>query len=431
MDESGTSTLFEMTGIVVCLFLSAFFSGSETTLTSISTTRANLLMDDNPARWGILKVWLKSKKRILAALLIGNNLVNILCSILAYRLAFKLAPHFAEAISVFGLTLVVLIFAEITPKSLAIHHAERLAVPVVRIVWLLDKLLFPLSWPLSRLPHLLSGGTSLDGDDEPVPTEDEIRYHIRRGIDQEVFDDRNQVELLEASIEFGMTIVKEIMIPRTEMVALEHEETLEHALDLVEASGHSRLPVYKQTPDNIIGILYAKDLLSVLKNKDYPKDNLVKNVVRRDIFYAPETQKISTLLTDMRRRSSHLAIVVDEYGGTSGIITLEDIIEELVGEIHDEHDADDPEIRLLEANRWEVKAHMTIPDFESETGISLPDNGEYETVGGVIINAFGRIPRRGKSIRIGQMNITVIDADARHVKRVEIRLEPESLSVEK
>lgn len=420
--NDGTSTVYECVGIAVCLFLSAFFSGSETTLTSISTTRAKLLMEDNPARYGILKVWLNAKKRILAALLIGNNLVNILCSILAYRVAFKLAPHWAEAISVFGLTLVVLIFAEITPKSLAIHHAERLAVPVTRIVWLLDKLLFIFSWPLARLPQLLSGNTALDGDDEPVPTEDEIRYHIRRGLAQEVFDDKHQVELLEASIEFGMTIVKEIMIPRTEMVALEQGASLENALERVVESGHSRLPVYAQTPDNIIGILYAKDLLSVLRNREYPKENTVKNITRMDTFYAPETQKISTLLTDMRRRSSHLAIVVDEFGGTSGIITLEDIIEELVGEINDEHDVGEPEIREVEPNRWEVNAHVTIPNFEDVTGVALPDNGEYETVGGVIVNAFGRIPKRGKSIRIGQMNVTVIDADARHVKRVDIRM---------
>lgn len=416
--------LFEFVGIAICLVFSAFFSGSETTLTSISTTRANLLMAENPARFAVLKIWLSSKKRILAALLIGNNLVNILCSILAYRIAFKLAPHWAEAISVFGLTLVVLIFAEITPKSLAIHHAEKLAVPVIRIVWLLDKLLFPLAWPLSRLPLLLSKGTPLH-DDEPVPTEDEIKYHIRRGLDQEVFDDKNQVELLEATIDFGMTIVKEVMIPRTEMVALEQGATLEDALEKVVASGHSRLPVYDQTPDHIVGVLYAKDLLQILKNKDYPTENRVRNITRKDIFYAPQTQKISTLLTDMRRRSSHLAIVVDEFGGTSGIITLEDIIEELVGEIHDEHDVEETEIRQVDDNRWEVNAHVTIPDFEGETGISLPDNGEYETVGGVIVNAFGRIPRRGKSIRVGQTNITVIDADARHVKRVEIRVEPE------
>ncbi|MBN2526412.1 MAG: HlyC/CorC family transporter [Deltaproteobacteria bacterium] len=423
-DGTSTSMLFEFVGIAICLVFSAFFSGSETTLTSISTTRANLLMAENPARFAVLKIWLSSKKRILAALLIGNNLVNILCSILAYRIAFKLAPHWAEAISVFGLTLVVLIFAEITPKSLAIHHAEKLAVPVIRIVWLLDKLLFPLAWPLSRLPLLLSKGTPLH-DDEPVPTEDEIKYHIRRGLDQEVFDDKNQVELLEATIDFGMTIVKEVMIPRTEMVALEQGATLEDALEKVVASGHSRLPVYDQTPDHIVGVLYAKDLLQILKNKDYPTENRVRNITRKDIFYAPQTQKISTLLTDMRRRSSHLAIVVDEFGGTSGIITLEDIIEELVGEIHDEHDVEETEIRQVDDNRWEVNAHVTIPDFEGETGISLPDNGEYETVGGVIVNAFGRIPRRGKSIRVGQTNITVIDADARHVKRVEIRVEPE------
>lgn len=427
--DDGASTLYELIGIAVCLLMSAFFSGSETTLTSISTTRANLLMEEHPARFGILKVWLKSKKRILAALLIGNNLVNILCSILAYRVAFKISPHWAEAISVFGLTLIVLIFAEITPKSLAIHHAEKLAVPVIRIVWLLDKLLFVLSWPLSRFPLLFSRGTPLHDDDEPVPTEDEIKYHIRRGLDREVFDDKNQVELLEASIDFAETIVKEVMIPRTEMVALEQDDPLESALELVVESGHSRLPVYDSTPDNIVGVLYAKDLLQILKNREYPKDNQVKNVTRMDTFFAPETQKISTLLTDMRRRSSHLAVVVDEFGGTSGIITLEDIIEELVGEIHDEHDTEESEIRQVEPNRWEVNARVTIPDFEHQTGISLPDNGEYETVGGVIVNAFGRIPKRGKSIRIGQIDVTVIDADVRHVKRVEIRNSPNSSSL--
>lgn len=421
--EDGASTLFEAIGICVCLVFSAFFSGSETALTSISTTRAKLLLAESPTKWAILKVWLKFKKRILAALLIGNNLVNIFCSILAYRLAFKLSPNWAEAISVFGLTLLVLIFAEITPKSLAIHHAEKLAVPVMRIVWFLDKLLFPLSFPLSRFPLLLSRG-ELAEDDEPVPTEDEIKYHIQRGLDQEVFDDSNQGELLQASIDFSTTMVKEIMIPRTEMVALEQDATLEIALQNIMESGHSRLPVYAQTPDSIVGILYAKDLLSCFKNKDYPTENLVKNIIRKDIFYAPETQKISPLLTDMRRRSFHMAIVVDEFGGTAGIITLEDIIEELVGEIHDEHDVDEPEIREVDSNRWEVNAHMTIPDFEHETGISLPDSGNTESVGGVIVTEFGRIPKRGKTIQMGQLQVTIIDSNDRHVKRVEIRVQP-------
>ncbi|MBN2344614.1 MAG: HlyC/CorC family transporter [Deltaproteobacteria bacterium] len=422
--DDGSSTLFELIGIGVCLLLSAFFSSSETTLTSISTTRAHLLMLESPSKYDILKVWLASKKRILAALLIGNNLVNILCSILAYRLAFRYAPNWAEAISVFGLTLVVLIFAEITPKSLAIHHAEKIVVPVMRTVWLVDKLLFVLAWPLAKLPGLLSKNHAFD-DGEPIPTEDEIKYHIKRGLDKEVFDDSNQGELLANTIEFTMTMVKEIMIPRTEMVGLDQESTLEAALDSIIESGHSRLPVFDQNPDNIVGILYAKDLLTCMRKKDYPTENLVKNITRKDTFYAPETQKISELLTDMRRRSSHMAIVVDEFGGTAGIITLEDIIEELVGEIHDEHDQDEPELRKLEENRWEVNAHMAIPDFEDETGLTLPDSGDYETVGGVIVTAFGRIPKRGKSIRIGLLNVTVTDADIRHIKRVEIRLDPE------
>ena len=415
--------LFEFAGILVCLVLSAFFSGSETALTSISTTRAKLLINESPGKWGSLEIWLNSKKRILADLLIGNNLVNILCSILTYRVTFALVPDWAEAISVFGLTLVVLVFAEITPKSFAIHYSEKLVLPIVRIVWLLDKLLFPFSWSLSKLPLLISPKT-VDDHEDPTPTEAEIKYHIKRGLDEAVFDDSNQGELLLNTMKFNLTMVKEVMIPRTEMVSLDIGSTIESALETASSSGHSRLPVYNGTPDRIVGILYAKDLLLQFKSEHFKKDKSVKSLIRKEIFFAPETQKISILLSDMKRRSSHMAIVVDEFGGTAGIITLEDIIEELVGEIQDEHDLEENEIREVESNRWQVNAHMPIQDFEDQTGLKVPDSGDYESIGGLVVAAVGRIPKKGKTTRIGTMQVTVVDSNERHIKQLEIRTDP-------
>ena len=196
--------LGEIIGIVACLIGSAFFSGSETALTRITGTRAAILIEQSPGRYGILRVWIKSKKRILATLLVGNNLVNILCSILAYRVAMRLLPGYAEAVSVFGLTLVILVFAEITPKSFALHNAEKIVVPLLHVVWLVDKILFPLAWPLSRIPGLLMRGD--DASDEPVATEDEIEFHIRRGVDQSVFEEKEQGELLKSAMGFSVRV---------------------------------------------------------------------------------------------------------------------------------------------------------------------------------------------------------------------------------
>jgi CBS domain containing-hemolysin-like protein len=386
-----------------------------------------MLIEQSPARFGILKIWMESKKRILATLLIGNNLVNILCSILTYRVAMNLMPNWAEAISVFGLTLIVLIFAEITPKSLALNSSASAVVVVMRIVWLMDKLLFPLSWPLSKLPGLITGNNS-KGDDEPVASEDEIEFHIRRGIDKSVFKKEEHGELLMSVIEFADTMVKEVMIPRTDMVGIDHNTSVSESLKTILKSGHSRVPVYDDTPDKIVGILYAKDLLRNLKNSDTKENLTAKEVMREETFFVPETQKISTLLTDMRRKGLHLAIVVDEFGGTAGIVTLEDIIEELVGEIRDEYDTDETEIKQIDSNRWQLSAKMAIHDFEHETGLTIRETGDYETVGGYVIAIHGRIPKKGKIIQDDNLQFVVVDGDERHITRLEVRKFHEGLS---
>lgn len=421
--DSSAFPLVEIVGIVACLLASAFFSGSETALTSVSERKSKRLIAEAPERYGILDFWLKSKKRILAALLIGNNAVNILCSVLAYQVALWFLPNFAEAISVFGLTIVVLIFAEITPKSLAMHYADALVVTVLRFIWVLDKLLFPVSEPLSRIPAFLIRGSD-EPADEPDVTEDEIEYQIRLGHDKAVFEEKEQGDLLMSAVEFSDTQVKEVMLPRTDIVGLDIDTVLEDGLSAVIDSGHSRIPIFRENMDNIIGLLYAKDILRHLNTKEPLVRTKIESIMRKNIFFAPETQKVSTLLAKMRRRGQHMAIVVDEFGGTSGLITLEDIIEELVGDIRDEFDYNEEMIKRVDSETWLVDARVPLGDFKSVTGIELPEDGDYESVGGFAVAEFGAIPPADTVIKRAPVALRVLASDPRHVQKLEIKLLP-------
>ena len=423
MDPDSAFPLIEVVGIVACLLASAFFSGSETALTSVSERKAKRLIAEAPEKYGILDFWLKSKKRILSALLIGNNAVNILCSVLAYQVALAFLPNFAEAISVFGLTIVVLIFAEITPKSLAMHYADALVVTVLRFIWVLDKALFPVSEPLSRIPTFIMRG-SAEQTAEPDVTEDEIEYQIRLGHDNAVFEEKEQGELLMSAVEFSDTQVKEVMLPRTDIVGLDIETVLEDGVSAVIDSGHSRIPIFRENMDNIVGLLYAKDILRHLNAKEPLDDTKIEAIMRKNIFFAPETQKVSTLLAKMRRRGQHMAIVVDEFGGTSGLITLEDIIEELVGDIRDEFDYNEEMIKRVDSETWLVDARVPLGDLKSVTGVELPEDGDYESVGGFVVAEHGAIPPADTIIERASVALRVLASDARHVQKLELKLLP-------
>ena len=429
-DEAFSLPWLDIAGIVCCLAASAFFSGSETALTHLSDTRAQHLIESR--KWGILRFWLEKRRRILSTLLVGNNIVNILCSILAYRVALTFLPSYAEAVSVFGLTLVILVFAEITPKSLAMHYSERIVVPVLRLVWVVDKLLWIVSAPLTRVPELFLRRSRGDAGD-PQLTEDEIEFQIRLGHDQEVFEEKEQGELLMSAVEFTETQVKEVMVPRTDVFGLDLGTPLHEAVEASIEKGHSRIPVFVDNLDRIKGLLYTKDLLRYINveyNETLPS---LEAIMRTNLIFAPETQKISDLLTEMRKGGQHMAIVVDEFGGTAGLITLEDIIEELVGEIRDEYDPDEAMLLVLDDDTWVVDARMTIHDLRNAIGIVLPDTGDYESVGGFVIAAHGSIPSKGTVIEAAGFRFTVLSSDARRVKKVEMKRRPvagESVSTE-
>lgn len=425
MDVSTPFPVTEIIGIVVCLVCSAFFSGTETALTRLSETRCRHLIETDPEKYGLLNFWLNTKKRILASLLVGNNLVNILCSILSYRVALRFLPNYAEAVSVFGLTLVVLVFAEITPKSLALYYFEQLAIPMLRIIWLVDKLLWVVSAPLARFPELFIRKSDLF-DQEPPVTEDEIEFQIRLGHDQAVFEEEAQGDLLISAVEFSETTVREVLVPRTEMFGLDVMTPVEEAVDAVIEKGHSRIPVYQDDLDHIIGILHAKDLL--LHIGKHGNDDLlsIEKIIRKPPLFSPETQKIRALLAKMRSRRTHLAIVVDEFGGTSGIVTLEDIIEELVGEIRDEFDDEEVAVRKVDSATWIVDAKLSINDLKDATGIELQESTDYESVGGFVVAEYGNIPRTGTILTVPGLKLRILASDARHVEHVEITKLPEA-----
>ena len=417
---------WEYIGLATCLAFSAFFSGSESALTALSDKKAHQLLDEGGRRTRILRLWVNHPARVLATLLIGNNLVNVAASVLAYRIASYYFGETAEAVAVGGMTLLVLIFGEVGPKTFAVAHAETLCIPLLRLVWIFDRIFFPLAWLLSRFGKRIVKLSTYSEmfNEKPLVTEDEIEYMIELGEREGVLE-ADRSEMLQSVMEFKETMVKEVMIPRTDMFALEDNLTVGEAMPSIIEKGHSRVPVYHERFDKIVGILYAKDILKAVQEEKAASTTPLSRIAKKELFFAVETQKIGMLLKEMRARRMHMAIVVDEFGGTAGIITMEDIIEEIVGEIHDEFDTEEPVIDRLDAHTFIVDAKISLRDLESVLNIELPDEGDFESLGGFLSLSAGRIPEIGQVIFWKDIRFTVTGADRKKIHTVEIRLPAE------
>lgn len=414
-------------GIGGCIFLSALFSGTETALTALTDRMALQLMERGGRASRVLAAWRDRPNRILSTLLVGNNVVNIAASVLSVRVALwfftsweENAQAYADAASVVGMTLLLLVFAEVSPKTFAKHNAVRVAVPAMFFVRFMEIPLFPAAWVLTKLGRVIvrffGGNPSRRG---PPVTEEDIEYMIELGARESVFEHKGRAQLLEAALEFGDTVAKEVMIPRTETFVLDARTPLHVALDQVIQRGHSRVPVYAEAIDKIVGILYAKDLLRAASAEGREQES-IRGVARTPAFFVPESQKIAATLREMQRRRIHLGVVVDEFGGFSGIITIEDILEELVGEIRDEYDREEEFVRQLDANTFVANALISIRDLGEVLDVEFPDEGDYETLGGFVVAYTGRVPEVGSVVRWDGLSLEVLAADERHVEQVRI-----------
>ena len=404
------------------LFASAFFSSAETALTSLGEARVAALIDAGGARARLLRRWQRDPDRILSALLLAATLVNIGMGTLSAIIAESLGLTHALAIVTAITTVAVLLFGEITPKTLAKRYPVPVALATMPVIVVITFALYPLVWIFSGIPKLLQRALGLASPAAAPVTQEELGYLIEHGAKHGALDQASEA-LLSSVLEFTETRVKEILVPRTQVIALEASSTFAETLKLVTESELSRIPVYKETMDEVVGVLQARRFLADVHRAPVAQGfNLMRYT--KPPFFVPDAMKVARLLSEMQKRKMHLAIVVDEHGGTSGIVTLEDVVEEIVGEIHDESDVEVKRLRSLQDGVILADAQVGIRDLEEQLGVEFPE-GDFDTLGGFLTATAGRVPPAGSLVVWGPLTFTVKAADEKRVLRVEIARQPE------
>ncbi len=391
--------------VFFCIVLSAFFSGSETALTSVQRIRLQTMVDSNVRGAKRLSRMLEKPERFLSTVLLGNNFVNTAAAALATILAVSFwGQNRGVAIATVGLTILLLIFGESTPKTIAARHAEKLSLavahPIEILSWLLTPLVMILSWIASVFTRMV-GGTPVH---RALTSAEEIRTMITVG-NREGTVEKEEAEMLHNVFDFGDRPVREVMVPRLEVVSIEQGSKISDYFALYAGSPMSRIPVYKENMDNVVGIVTDKDVLMGLStntlNKDTPIDDLI-----RPAYFTPETKRISKLFTEMRNNNYRMAIVVDEYGGTAGIVSLTRMVEEIVGEVRDEVDSSDKDFEVINEYTFQVDGSMRLDEVNEEMDLELPP-GDYETVAGFMLSRLGHIPRQGEQLRYKNLKLVV------------------------
>lgn len=407
---------------IVCLFVSAFFSASETALTALTEAKSRQLIEQKRAGARYLRLWLERPNRVLTTVLIGNNIVNTFTAALATLLSQQIFANAALSVAVGLTTVAILIVGEITPKTFAKHNAERLAPVAMALLYPLYVALWPIvvafTWLSKMLVKLTGGEVSRTG---PFITEEDIAFMIRLGQTAGVIE-QDERELITNVFEFNDTLVKEVMVPRTDISGLALSSSLDTVLHEVRDHGHTRMPVYGENLDDVKGFFHTKDLLSILPDQIH---HFQLSEYVRPALFVPELEKISELLKKFQRTQTHLAIVVDEYGGTAGIVSLEDLLEELVGDILDEHDdEEEAEFQKIDDGVYAAEGKASIYELGEAIGINFPEDDRYETLGGFMIAMTGKMPRRGERLEHDGWTFIVKEVEAKRIARVQIERRP-------
>lgn len=408
----------ELILLVVFVLFSGFFSGAESALMSVSKVKIRHAVQEGDDRAQTVDLLLKSPSKLLTTILVGNNVVNIASSALATTIALEYFGASGPWIATAGMTFVILIFGEIAPKTYATQNAEKIAYWSSPLVLLLSTVFKPLVKMLVRITNMvikIAGGDP--HKQQPVITEDEIIRFVTVGEEEGVIEE-GEKEMIHSIFEFNDTVVREIMVPRIDIIAAEENTPLPEVVDLVVRNGHSRIPVFDETIDYIIGILYAKDLLAFVK-KGFG-DKTIHDLMRR-AYYVPESKKVNQLLSELRNEKVHMAIVLDEYGGTAGIVTIEDLIEEIVGDIQDEYDFEDVDYNFLSEKELIVDAGMPVDELNDLLNISLPEE-DYDTVGGVVLSILGHVPVSGEVLQYDMVKMSIKEMAGHRIKKLFIQL---------
>ena len=421
----------ELLFLLVLTMLEAVFVAAEIALVSIRRSRVEQLVDEGRPGARRVQALLRNPSRFLAVAQLGLTVIGFLASAFA---AVSLSQTFSTFLAQLGmdagtadgvalvvvtvlLALFTIVFAELVPKTLALAHPERFALTLAGPIDVLGRLLAPVVWLLTTITAAVTRLIGADVSAEAQITAEELRLIVERGGEQGILEAEEE-QMINAVIELGDRRLHEVMVPRIAIVALPASSTLDEAVDRIVDAGHSRLPVFETTVDEVVGLLYAKDLLPFLKSNADERPNL-RSLLRTPVF-VPESMSIDDLLHEFQRRKVHIAIVLDEYGGTAGLVTIEDLLEEIVGEIQDEYDVEEPLVETLDDHSARIDGRASIDDLLDLWDLKsrLEDEDEYDTVGGLVYHRIGGVPQPGDEIRVDGLRLTVETTDGRRVGKV-------------
>jgi putative hemolysin len=414
----------ELVVILLCFVLAGMASGTETALTSVGRLRVRYLAEEGSRAARILQRLQRDPNRFLSTVLLVNTVALIVASSATTLLTDDLFHSWgvpqayvlwmALLVSLL-LSVLLLLLAEVTPKTLAIRYAERVALMAAGPVDRMATFLSPVLWAVTIVSRALTGGRAAKA---PYLTEDELITLLHVSEEQGVIEEQER-DMIHGIIEAGDKSVREVMVPRTDMVAVERSATLQDIARVFKQHRHTRLPVYKGDLDHIIGLIHAKDLLLFYTLSSAPEFDIDK--ILRSILYTPETKKVDELLHEMRSKKVHMMVVVDEYGGTAGLVSLEDLLEEIVGEIRDEYDqAEEEQLKIVSPTEALVDARYPMDELNSRLGLGISESAEYDSVGGYVVASLGTIPAPGAVMQGGRAKWKVEQARGNRVEQVRL-----------
>lgn len=408
--------------IVILILLSAFFSASETAFTSANRIRLKNLAEEGSKGAAVALKVMERYDKCLTTILVGNNIVNIATSSLATILCVQLFADNGPVIATAATTVIVLIFGEITPKTIAKGNAEAFSIGIGRIMWFLMLIMTPVS---AVFLLIQKGASKLFIKKEEVSvTEQELMHIIDEIEDQGVLEEQESA-LVRNALEFDETTAEEIMQPRVKVVGIELYDSPGQVLELFNSEQYTRLPVYEKSLDHIVGVVSYRDFTQ----KYMEGEDFTLNDILLPIIYIPSLMRISEVLKKMQREKEHIAVVVDQYGGTAGILTLEDVLEELVGEIWDEHDEVSTPVKRIAENIYRVSGEVSKADFNrffEDENTDCEIDGDFNTVGGWVLELFGKIPEVGDKVETEHFKITVESINHRRIGDMKFQLKPHS-----
>jgi putative hemolysin len=425
-------TTAEIVLFLAFMVLNAFLTMARAALINVRKPRLRQLIDEGVGSALTAERLAEDASRLLATTQFGMMVTRffagaVVAIVSTPSLADALRPWLGEAsypvafvLVVLGAAIVMLILAELVPESIAVQHSERLALLLARPLAVISIVAMPvvhvMVWLSNAISRMFGGGVETH---MLLVTEEEIKTLVDAGEEEGVIQEEEK-EMIYSIFELGDTLAREVMVPRIDVVALEVNTPMLEAMDTIMEVGHSRIPVYSETIDNVLGVLYAKDLLPYLRQgrSDVPLKKIL-----REAYFIPETKRASDLLPDLQQRRVHMAVVVDEYGGTAGLVTIEDLLEEIVGEIQDEYDAEEPFVEFVNDDEYLFDARVDLDDLNRLMNVELPTE-DSDTLGGFIYTELGKVPVVGDQVAFGNMGFTVESVAGRRIKKVRVQRYP-------